>query len=122
MKKALTEAANSPDEFQVGAVITDKRGQVIASANNRMTKTHPIQAYYAQRADACEKIYLHAEIAALIRCKTEPYTVYVGRVLKDGSAGTSRPCEVCQLAIKEAGTRYIVYVDSKGAEVMEAVW
>jgi deoxycytidylate deaminase len=86
-----------------------------------MTKTHPIQAYFAQRAHEENKIYLHAEIAALVRCQHAPHTLYVGRLLKNGDAGMSRPCEVCQLAIREAGIRYIVYVDEKGVEQTEAI-
>lgn len=121
MRKALDAARTSEDNFRVGAVVVDKKGKIQATAINRMSKTHPLQAYFARQAKNGNKIYLHAEVAALVSCRATPHTIYVGRLLKDDTPGLSKPCEVCSLAIREAGVAYVVYIDSEGNEVKEEV-
>lgn len=79
-------------------------------------KTHPRQAHYAKQNGRNEKIYLHAEISALIKCREEPHTIYVGRIMKTGMAGMCKPCPICEQAIREAGAKYIVYTNELGIE------
>ncbi len=100
-------------KHDVVATVYDKRGKVLACCHNSYTKTHPIQAHYAKMAGGrfVEKIYLHAEIAAIIKAKGEgdAYKIKIERYSKDGSPRNAKPCPVCELAIKEAGISFVEY-------------
>lgn len=79
----------------------DKRGRLIASANNSYNRTHPLQKHFAILAGKPEAIYLHAEIAAILRCGDRPiHKIRIERHTKDGKPARSKPCAICQLAIK----------------------
>lgn len=86
----------------IKATIFDRRGNVLARANNSYTRTHPIQAAFAKAGGCPERIYLHAEIAALIKLKKgdRPYRIAVERYTKDGRPANSAPCPVCLAALK----------------------
>jgi tRNA(Arg) A34 adenosine deaminase TadA len=85
----------------VSAIVYDKKGRRIAGAVNNYRKSHPIQAHFASLAGSKERIYLHAEIAALLRCGTHiPHTLVVNRLNAKGESVCAKPCEVCSLAIK----------------------
>jgi len=115
MTRAMEMAKQSDHRCQIGCIVTNKRGRVIASGYNQF-KTHPLQVRYAKHNDRSEKIYLHAEISALIRCREEPHTVYIGRIMKNGKAGMCKPCPICEYAIRKAGVKVIIYTDSTGIE------
>jgi tRNA(Arg) A34 adenosine deaminase TadA len=113
---ALKIAENSVDyRTKVGCVITDKRGKIIASGVNSR-KTHPLQKEMAEKVGLPEKVFLHAEIAALVRCRDEPHTVYVGRITHDGESAVSRPCPICMMSIVESGAKRIVFMNEDGLE------
>lgn len=86
----------------IKATIFDRRGNVLARAVNSYTRTHPIQAAFAKAGGCPERIYLHAEIAALIKLKENdrPYRIAVERYTKDGKPANSAPCPVCLAALK----------------------
>lgn len=92
-------------KFSVTAVIYDKRGRVLSIGKNSYKKTHPLQAEYARRAGEPHKVFLHAEIDAIVKCldlsKAEKIVVF--RHTEDGSPANARPCSICQHAIKLAG-------------------
>ena len=101
---------NMSEKYRIAAVVVDKRGRVISMRHNYMTKTHPVQAKYAAKSNRPKKVYLHAEIAALVRCgDREPHTIYVARVCKDGSSAMAKPCSLCSMAIYESGIKRVVY-------------
>ena len=88
----------------------DKHGTLIAKASNSYTQTHPIQAHFAKLCGKPDLIYLHAEIAALLKCgKRKPYSIFVERFKKDGSPGLAKPCAICERAIKAWGVKYVTY-------------
>jgi tRNA(Arg) A34 adenosine deaminase TadA len=95
----------------VTARIYDKSGQLLSSASNSYQKSHPIQARFAAAVGEPEKIFLHAEIAALVKLEkgSKPYKIVIERFRKDGSAGACRPCAVCQAAIKHWGLTKVEY-------------
>lgn len=111
---AIDESKKSDGKQQIGCIITDKKGKVISSGYNKPTKSHPFQDTYATKAGRPEKIYLHAEIDALVKCRIEPHTIYIGRELKFGGYGMSKPCPICELAIRESGIIKIVYTTEEG--------
>jgi deoxycytidylate deaminase len=62
-----------------------------------------------------EKIYLHAEISALVKCRQEGAdTIVVARVNSLGDLRMAKPCPICQLAIKEAKISRIFYSTNNG--------
>ena len=95
----------------ISATILDKRGRVLSAAINSYTKSHPYQKQLAQQAggEYVEKIYLHAEILAIIRCKdlSKAHKIVVTRVGKSGKMLLAKPCPICEAGIKAAGIKII---------------
>ena len=91
--------------FNVVATVYDKRGRKLTEGSNSYTKSHPLQAKYAVSVGLDDKIFLHAEIAALSRLKSfhKPYKIVVERYLSDGSTALAKPCPVCDAAIRAHG-------------------
>lgn len=110
---AIETAKSSPSKKQVGAILLNKN-KVIITATNLETKSHPIQAKFAERVGLKEKIYLHAEISALVKCKEEVDTIVVARVNPQGKIRMAKPCPICQLALNEAGISKIHYTTNDG--------
>lgn len=113
LNKTLELALQSDMHKRMACIIADKRGRPISMGVNKR-KTHPTQMHYAKRAKFPSKVFLHAEIAALVKCREKGHTLYVGRILKDGSAALARPCPICLEAIKEAGIKEVVYTGNSG--------
>lgn len=110
--KAISLAKENDELFRLGAVIVDRSKRILASSTNKMTKTHPVQKQWSKKFSNGKQIYLHAEIAALVKCRKQPYAIYVARVLKDDTEAMARPCPVCMAALKEAGVKRIYYTIS----------
>lgn len=119
LQRTADYSNNSDGDFKVAAFITDKHGHVISKGVNSYTKTHPMQAEYAEKSGRDNKIYLHAEIAALVRAKKKPYAIYVARKFKNEEFALAKPCPVCRLALKEAGIKKIVYTTDEGTITIE---
>ena len=118
LNKAIEEALKSTDfKHKVGCVIIDRYGKVIAKACN-IRKTHPLQNKYSIRVLEFNKDYLHAEVAALIKCRKDPYAIYVARTNKNGVVGLAKPCPICMLAIQESGIKQIVYTTKNSFETL----
>lgn len=96
-------------KFSVEAIAYDRHGRVLAIGRNSYTKTHPVQAKYAERAGFPKRIYLHAEIDALIKAKAQVYKLSVIRVGKDGRTRLAKPCPVCELAINNHRVKLVEY-------------
>lgn len=91
----------SKNKHLVVATVRDRRGRVLARRANNYTKTHPIQAHFANKVGKPDAVFIHAEIAALLACGTStPYSIHVERYKRDGTPGLAKPCIVCQAAIK----------------------
>lgn len=108
LKLARSLTLNCDLNYKLACVITDKQGKLISVGWNS-SKTHPTQAKYAAKTGHHTKIFLHAEIAALVKAKGRGSRMYIVRVTKNGNLGNSRPCSVCQLAIREAGIKNVWY-------------
>lgn len=85
----------------VTAILYDRRGRILSIGKNSYVKTHPLQAFYASKVGHPKKIYLHAEIDALRRCKdlSKAYRIVVIRTLANGKEGNAKPCPICEAAI-----------------------
>lgn len=90
-------------KYRLCAIAFDEKDNILSVGYNSYTKSHPLQASFAIKAGHHHKIYLHAEIAALVRAKQPVYRLVVVRINNDGHLRQARPCPVCQLAIEAAG-------------------
>lgn len=93
----------------ITAIIYDKKGRVLSVGKNSYVKTHPKQAKHASKVGLPEKIFLHAEMDAIIRCRdlSRAHKIVVVRVTKSGAYGKAKPCPVCKSGIKEAGIKNV---------------
>jgi len=112
---AIEVAESSTSKKKVGAVLIQKN-KIVVSATNLERKTHPIQARFAERVGLHKKIYLHAEIAALIKSKEVCDTIIVVRLggHSHNELRMAKPCPVCSLALKEAGINKVYYSTDNG--------
>lgn len=60
---------------------------------------------------------LHAELGVILgmdRSKTQGATVYVARINSDGERRMSKPCPMCENAMRHVGVKKVVYTDRDG--------
>lgn len=92
----------------VTAKVYDRRGTLIGQATNSYTKTHPVQDRFARSVGIDNRPFLHAEIAALLKCGTKiPHSIKVERFKKDGTPGNAAPCRICCAALKWWGVKQV---------------
>lgn len=93
----------------VTAIIYDKRGRVLSIGKNSYTKTHPWMSRVATKVGRPQKIYLHAEVHAIVRCKdlTRAHKIVIMRFDKKGNPILAAPCPVCLSAIEAAGIKIV---------------
>lgn len=97
-------ALTSSGKHRVAAAVLDSKGTILSTGVNSYIKTHPIQAHYAKKAGCSEKQWLHAEISALVKIKHgKPTKIVVIRINRQGELRLAKPCDICMLAIKQAG-------------------
>jgi hypothetical protein len=89
------------------ALAYNKRGKLIAVAKNSYVKTHPLQAKFGKESGKPNAIYLHAELAVLIKAREPVHRLVVLRFDSKGTPANSAPCASCQLAIKHYGVRHV---------------
>lgn len=79
--------------------------------HNSYVKTHPLQAEHARKVGMEDKVFLHAEVHAIVRCKDldRAYKIFISRRNKKGKPLYAKPCPVCESAIKAAGIEVIEY-------------
>lgn len=122
LNQAIAVAMSSQSKKKVGSIIL-KKGKVIASAVNLEKKSHPLQAFYGEKASCihnntglCKKIFLHSELNCLIRSKGKGDTIIVARTGGRGGRElrNSKPCKICSLALQEYGIKHIHYSTDQG--------
>jgi deoxycytidylate deaminase len=93
----------------VTAIIYDKRGRVLSIGKNSYRKTHPEMAEIAAKVGRPHKIYLHAEVAAIIKCRdlSKAHKIFIIRLDKKGNHMLAAPCPICQSAIEAAGIKIV---------------
>lgn len=110
MNRTLYYAQKSKCHQQHGAIVV-KSGRVVGfSCNKRIN--NPAQFCNDLFNEHREYISLHAEVAALRNVSPElakGSTVYIGRLLKNGEPGFSRPCSRCEEFLNELGVKRVVY-------------
>ena len=98
-------------KYKIKATVFNKRGKVLAVAYNNYNKTHPRQAYLAAGVGEPDKIYLHAEVAAIIKAMKvgHPHKIKIERYNKVGKPALAKPCPICEMAIHEANIKFVEY-------------
>ena len=105
------------------AIIYNKKNRILSIGKNSYTKTHPIMFKYGFKLGMIKKIYLHAEIAAIIRCENieDAYRIEVYRTNIKGEYVSSKPCPICMEGIRQTPIRKLVYFDLNGIAVEEHI-
>jgi tRNA(Arg) A34 adenosine deaminase TadA len=99
------------DHQIITAIIRNKKGRVLSIGQNSYTKTHTLQSHYAKLVGMPEKVYLHAEISAITRCRdlSQAHSITVYRYGKDSRPLLAKPCKVCEEAIKLSGIKKVFH-------------
>lgn len=109
---AIDLARRNPvkDLPRMAAVITDKKGYVISYGMNSR-KSDPLAAKYGRHPDA---VYPHAELAAIKAAlrvinvdDLSDCSLFIARVLKDGTEALAKPCVGCQRMLNEFGIKNV---------------
>ena len=98
-------------KHNVTALIYNKRNKLVSMGKCDYTKSHPLQAKHAKAVGQDYKIYLHAEIAALVKLKdwSKAHRIEVFRYTKDGKPANAKPCKICERAIKFDGIKEVIH-------------
>lgn len=85
------------------AVVMDKRGRPLSIGRNSYTRTHPLQARAAARVGQPERIYIHAELDAILKCRDidKAYKIFISRYNKQGQPVNAKPCLSCQYILSQ---------------------
>jgi deoxycytidylate deaminase len=94
---------------QITAIVYDKRDRILSVGRNSYIRTHPLQAKAAKAVGEPSKIYLHAEIAAIIKLRdwNKAHRIVVTRFNKYGLPMLAKPCRCCQHVIRQTGIKEI---------------
>ena len=114
--KRLSVRSMNRFEHNVGAIIVDKKGQILSWGFNSYTKTHVKQYLYNKDINS-DKIYLHAEISSLVKCSTLDscaHTMIIARLGKDRKVHLAKPCKGCTRAIIDSGLKKVFYTNELG--------
>lgn len=109
---AIDEARKSPHRFRVGAVVylrTDRLGW----GHNEHLKTHtkswhPFKSIHAEFSAVMDAL-AHCGRDALL---DNGVSIYVHRLKLDDSTGLSKPCQWCDIMLKQVGIRNIYWSES----------
>ena len=93
--------------FSITALAYDRKGRLLSAGTNSYIKTHPLQAKYAKLSKRPQAIYMHAEIAALIKARGKIHKMVVTRFDTMGNPVNAKPCPACTLALKDYGVKVI---------------
>jgi len=93
----------------------DKRKRQISMGQNSYSKTSPVMKSIGERIGVPFKEYLHAETLALLRCKDKvPYLLTVERYDTEGNMKLSKPCAICEEAMRIWGVSIVRYTTDNG--------
>ena len=98
-------------QYNIGAIALDKHGTVLSVGFNSYTKTHPLQMLYNKENNP-SRLFLHAEIDALVKSKVEPYMLIVCRLSKLGKIRIAKPCSGCYQAIRDYKVKKVFFTNN----------
>lgn len=101
-------------QFRHGAIIV-KNGKIVSVGVNYYINDPRNMADNLLKGVSC-----HAEVAALNSARKtnlDGATIYVARVLRDGTPAMSKPCNECQKALKARGVKKVFYTIDSSMEL-----
>ena len=83
--------------YQITAILFDKKGRPLSVGRNSYTKTHPLMARESAKHGEPYKVFLHAEIDAIVRCRDmdKAHRIVVMRFDANGFPVNAKPCPIC---------------------------
>lgn len=106
LKIARKVAMKSICRYRLGAVLV-KGGAIINFGYNRTGHHNLIEKKKTRDIDQ-----LHAEVDAVLgiaKIETRKCDIWIARIKNDDQLGLAKPCEMCQLILKEMGIRRVFY-------------
>ncbi len=102
--------------YAIAARAFDSKGRLLSQGDNSYSKSNTYQKKMSILAGMSEeRIYLHAEVSAIIRAKGRKIdTLKVERFDTDGNPKLSFPCLSCQMAIKLAKIKRVIFTTEEG--------
>jgi len=100
-------------KFRHGAVLV--KGSSVRSISCNKHRHCSFGARF--RKDGRGQATLHAELGAILgmeRSTTQGSTVYVARINREGEARISKPCPMCEAAMRHVGVRRVYYTNKEG--------
>lgn len=101
-------------KYLITAIIKDRHGHIISRGTNSYVKTHPLQARLADRVGRSKKVFLHAEVHAILKAGEQierAYSIEIFRFDKSGKPKLAKPCPICQELISTTPIKKIVYTE-----------
>lgn len=91
----------SNNRHNLTAIIYDKKGNILSIGKNNYVKTHPLQQKYAKRVGQDHRVFLHAEIHAIVKCRSldKAHRILITRYNTKGQPLLAKPCKICETAI-----------------------
>ena len=95
----------------ITAILYDKKGRVLSVGQNSYIRTHPLQKLHANKVGLPDKEFIHAEVAAIVKCKdlSKAYRIKVFRFNNKGEEMLAKPCPVCQSLIASTTIKIVEY-------------
>ena len=113
------EIAVNDTKYIVGAIALDNKGNIISKGCNSFVKTHPVQKKIAESVGKPYKIYLHAEVSALVKAHSQVDTLIIARIRQsDNSIAIAKPCPVCSEAIRRAKVKRVFYTNDNNELIL----
>ena len=110
--KRVAEQSNY-GKFRHGAVLV--KGSSVRSVSCNKHRHCSFGARFRKEGDG--EATLHAELGAILgieRSTTQGSDVYVARINKEGKARISKPCPMCEAAMRHVGVRRVYYTNEHG--------
>lgn len=114
--------SSTKNQYIVTAYIKDKRGKILSIGKNSYTKTHPRMVKLGKKVGYLnqEKSNIHAEVDAINKCRLLDKMYVIEIYVYSERSNTyrkSKPCDVCETAIRLAKIPFVNYQNAKGERV-----
>lgn len=98
-------------KYNITAIIYDKKNHVLSIGKNNYSKSHPYMARLSKAVREPYKIWLHAEVDAIIKCRhlDKAHRIQIFRHDSQGNLKLAKPCEICLSAIHATDIKIIEY-------------
>jgi tRNA(Arg) A34 adenosine deaminase TadA len=118
LEEAIKHAKKNPVRPR-GKSSISRFGCILSNGSNtyfgwNSYKSHPLQARFAEKTGSPEKLSIHSEISAIVEAVQKGrvrdfrgYTMYIARLLGDGTPALAKPCLSCLAAITEFGINQV---------------